>query len=151
MTVAVSADAVERLLNETPFARLYGFHLRSLADGECVLDIPYRAEFDRPDGLISGPVFMCAADIGVWFAIMTRLGEADGAAAVTVEMQTAFLRGGSREDVQCRARVLKWGKRLIYATAECVSAHCELLTHHTLTYIRPERHSKRGERGGAEV
>lgn len=138
MTLTISSAEVTQLLSETPFARIYGFRLHSLGDGECRLLIPYQAQFDRPDGLISGPVYMTAADIGVWFAIMTRLGLRDGASTVTVEMKTAFLRGASGQDIFCRAKILKWGRRLIYASAECIDAQGELLTHHTLTYIRAD-------------
>ncbi len=138
MSLAITSDEVNALMQDAPFAHLYGFRLNALDDGACVLDVPYQSKFDRPDGLISGPVYMCAADIAVWFAIMTRLGVRGGAPTVTVQMQTAFLRGAVREDVQCRAKVLKWGKRLIYGTAECVNAKGNLLTHHTLTYIRPQ-------------
>ena len=136
MSLAITEAEVTQLLVEAPFARLYGFQLHSLADGECVLHVPYQTVFARPDGLISGPVYMSAADTALWFAIMTRLGRTDGMATVTVEMQTAFLRGAVAEDVRCRARVLKWGRQLIYGSAECETLTSKLLTHHTLTYIR---------------
>ncbi|MCA1554523.1 MAG: PaaI family thioesterase, partial [Chloroflexi bacterium] len=114
MALAITPDEVAALLHDAPFARLYGYRLHSLADGECVLDIPYQPQFDRPDGLISGPVYMAAADVGVWIAAMTRLGRAEGTPTVTIEMKSAFLRGATREDIQCRATILKWGKRILY-------------------------------------
>jgi acyl-coenzyme A thioesterase PaaI-like protein len=67
---------------------------------------------------------------------MTRLGKSLG--AVTVEMKTNFLRAARQEDFRCSARVLKLGKRLVYGVAECTNLRGDLLTHHTLTYLRPE-------------
>jgi acyl-coenzyme A thioesterase PaaI-like protein len=72
----------------------------------------------------------------MWLAIKTRLGLADG--SVTAEMNTNFLGGAKREGFRCSVKVLKFGRQLIYGTAECVSADGRLLTHHTVTYIRVE-------------
>jgi acyl-coenzyme A thioesterase PaaI-like protein len=53
-------------------------------------------------------------------------------------MTTAFLNPGRQEDFFCTAKILKLGTRLIYGTAECVTDEKKLLTHHTMTYIRPD-------------
>src|SRR6266568_2359184 len=66
---------------------------------------------------MSGQVFMAAADVAMWLAIMTKLGTSE--AAVTAEMKTNFLNGAREEDFLCQAKILKLGK-----------------THHTITYIR---------------
>ena len=72
----------------------------------------------------------------MWLAIITKLGATDG--SVTAEMKTNFLGGTKRSGFRCTARVLKFGRRLIYGVAECVSSDGQLLTHHTVTYIRNE-------------
>ena len=135
MSVAVTDAEIRQLLMETAFAKLYGFQLLELGDGGCSLTIPFQDAFERPGGIVSGPVFMAAADVAVWVAIKTKLGLSD--ASVTVEMKTNFLSGAKREDIRCNSKLLKVGRRLIYGTAECLSADGRILTHHTLTYIRP--------------
>ena len=135
MSVAVTDAEIRQLLKETAFAKLYGFQLLELGDGECSLTIPFQDAFERPGGIVSGPVFMAAADVAMWVAIKTKLGLSD--ASVTVEMKTNFLSGAKREDIRCNSKLLKVGRRLIYGTAECLSADGRILTHHTLTYIRP--------------
>jgi acyl-coenzyme A thioesterase PaaI-like protein len=133
--LAVSKAELQRLLSEQSFLRHYNFRVRSIAAGECVITVPFRRSFERPGGIVSGLVFMAAADVAMWFAIKTLLGLDDG--CVTAEMKTSFLAAAKEQDFRCRAEILKLGKRLVYGVAECASADRKLLTHHTLTYIRP--------------
>jgi uncharacterized protein (TIGR00369 family) len=133
----VTREELQQLLREYAFTRNLGLTVYSLADGECTLHGPFHTDFERPGGIVSGQVFMTAADAAMWFAIKTKLGLAD--ASVTAEMKTNFLSGARREDFLCTAKVLKLGRRLIYGVAECVTGKGRLLTHHTLTYIHPEK------------
>jgi uncharacterized protein (TIGR00369 family) len=136
-----SPSELNRLLDTHDFTRRMGLRVVSLGDGECELAVPYGSEFDRPGGIVSGQVFMHAADVAFWLAIKTRLGLDD--ASVTSSMTTAFLGSASREALRCHARVLKLGRRLIYGCAEC-SAGDRPVTHHTLTYARMDAASTGG-------
>src|SRR6266852_370746 len=139
MTLACSEKELEQLLSDVAFTRNFGFVFHEIADGECSIDVPFQAAFERPGGIVSGQVFMAAADVAMWLAIKTKLGMAD--ASVTAEMKTNFLGGAKREGFRCTAKVLKLGRRLIYGVAECVDSKGRLLTHHTVTYIRAEQPS----------
>jgi acyl-coenzyme A thioesterase PaaI-like protein len=130
----VTVDELNALLAAHEFTRRPGFRVSSLGDGECELAAPYSREYDRPGGVVSGQLYMHAADVAFWLAIKTRLGLKDG--SVTSGMTTAFLGSAREEGFSCRARLLRLGQRLIYGEAEC-SAAGRLLTHHTLTYARP--------------
>jgi uncharacterized protein (TIGR00369 family) len=132
---AVTKRELQRLLIDLPFVRNYGLRVHSISPGECALTVPFQQAFERPGGIVSGLVFMAAADVAMWLAIKTLLGRDDG--CVTAEMKTSFLAAAKRQDFRCRARILKLGKRLVYGVAECFSHDRKLLTHHTLTYIRP--------------
>jgi uncharacterized protein (TIGR00369 family) len=137
MSLACHRQELEQLLSHVAFTRNFGFALGDMGEGECSIDVPFQAVFERPGGVVSGQVFMAAADVAMWLAIKTRLGIDD--ASVTAEMKTSFLGGARREGFRCTARVLKLGRRLIYGVAECVDARGRLLTHSTVTYIRPEQ------------
>ncbi len=104
------------------------------ADEEkCTLELPHRADLERPGGIINGPALMAAADCAMWLAIKTRLGmERD---ALTSELNTAFLAPAKGEHVYCTARILKFGRRSIYGTAECHSKAGQIYSHHTVTYM----------------
>jgi uncharacterized protein (TIGR00369 family) len=136
MRLACSERELEQLLAEVAFTRNFGFVLRGIADGECTIEVPFQTAFERPGGIVSGQVFMAAADVAMWLAIKTKLGLDD--ASVTAEMKTNFLGGARQEGFLCTAKVLKLGRRLIYGVGECVDNNGRLLAHHTVTYIRPE-------------
>jgi len=136
MSVACSEAELEQLLASVAFTRNFGFTLHEISDGQCAIDVPFQPAFERPGGIVSGQVFMAAADVAMWLAIKTRLGLADS--SVTAEMKTNFLGSARREGFRCTAKVLKLGRRLIYGVAECVDSKGQLLAHHTLSYIRAE-------------
>jgi acyl-coenzyme A thioesterase PaaI-like protein len=134
-SLAVTAPELHQLLHQVAFTRQYGFQLQAIADGVCTLYVPFQEVFERPGGIISGQVFMAAADVAMWLAILARLGMADR--SVTVAMTTTFLQAAGRESFRCTATILRAGKRLVYGVAECVTTAGTRLTHHTLTYARP--------------
>lgn len=141
MPPAVTEAELRRLLDEVVFTRAYGFTLQAIGDGECTLEVPFQAAFERPGGIVSGQVLMAAADVAMWLAIMTRLGSRDG--SVTAGMTSAFLGVARREPFRCTARILKLGRRLVYGIAETTGADGRLLAHHTLTYARAARADRR--------
>ncbi len=100
---AVSKPELQRLLADLPFVRAYGFRVHSIGPGECILTVPFRQAFERPGGIVSGLVFMAAADVAMWLAIKTLLGSDDG--CVTAEMKTSFLAAAKEQDFRCRAKI----------------------------------------------
>ena len=130
----VGVDALNGVLERTPFLKPYGFSVRSCAEGECVLHVAFAPAMERPGGIVSGMTLMGAADVAMWLAIMTKRGQDEH--WVTSDMKTAFLRSGRQEDFLCTARILKIGNRSAYGTAECTGSSSGLLAHHVLTYVR---------------
>jgi acyl-coenzyme A thioesterase PaaI-like protein len=130
----VTIEQLNALLQANEFTRRPGFRVTGVDEGECEMAVPYAPEYERPGGIVSGQLYMHAADVAFWLAIKTRLGMEDG--SVTSAMTTAFLGSARREGFACRARILRLGQRLVYGDAECRLAGA-LLTHHTLTYARP--------------
>src|SRR5580692_3656287 len=131
MNFACSEKELEQLLADVAFTRNFGFVLNGIGDGQCSLDVPFQEAFERPGGIVSGQVFMAAADVAMWLAIKTKLGMADS--SVTAEMKTNFLGSAKKEGFRCNAKVLKLGRRLVYGVAECVDGSGRLLAHHTIT------------------
>ena len=137
MILPVKVEDLQALLShDNAFTRPFGFRVESAGDGVCTLEVPFRREWERPGGIVSGIVFMTAADVAMWLAIKTQSGLDDP--SVTSHMQTSFLESARGEDFVCRATVLRPGRRTTYGEASCLSKTGRLLTHHTLTYVRPK-------------
>ena len=81
---------------------------------------------------------MAAADVTMWLAIFTLLGER-ATMAVTTDMRTSFLAGLAGEPFWCRATVIDDGTQLLFGTADCVDRNGRIMTHHALTYIHPPK------------
>ena len=101
--MTATREDLERVLAGAGFQAAHGFRIRAVADGEVTIEVPFRKAFERPGGVVSGPVFMAAADAAMWLAVLSHLGVADG--AVTVELNSAFLSAARAEDFTCTARV----------------------------------------------
>ena len=127
-------EEIERLLGAAAFNAYFRFRVAAIGDGTCTIAIPFREEFLRPGDVVSGPVFMAAADAATWLAIAMRRGADE--TWVTVDLKTAFLRPAGRESFTCTGRLLKVGRHLIYGVAECARGDGTLLSHHTVTYVR---------------
>lgn len=132
--VMLDVAAAQRLLDGSPFGPWWGFVVEAVSEGEARLRLPFRAELQRPGGVLQGGCAMTLADVTCWIAILSIFGEDD--AAVTQQMTTSFL-GPARTDLLCESRIMRPGRRVVYGTATTTDADGKLVSHHTLTYLRP--------------
>ncbi len=133
----ISLEQFERITRERlPFAERLGYRIERLDHGAAVARAPYREDFLRPGGTISGPVLMGLADFAMFGAVLSMIGAVE--LAVTTSLNINFLRRPLPGDIVAEARILKLGKRL--AVGE-VSLHRdadeELVAHVTSTYSIP--------------
>ena len=124
---------LQKLLNRSRFIRHYGFRVIRSGEDACVIELPHKPLLERPGGIINGPALMAAADCAMWLAIKARIGMDKG--ALTSELNTAFLSPAKGGHVYCTAKILKFGRRSIYGTAECHSKAGQVFSHHTVTYM----------------
>ncbi len=140
-SLQVTVEQLQKLLScETAFTKACRFVVADITPGSCTIEAPHLPHMERPGGILSGPVFMTAADVAMWLAIKTLRGIDDP--SVTSHMQTQFLRSAREEGFTCRAVVLSLGRRTAFGTAECASLGGRLLSHHTLSYVTPGRSSE---------
>src|SRR5207245_8252218 len=117
---AVTIEQLQQLIvRQTAFTRAYGFLVTAASDGACSLSVPYLPHFERPGGIVSGQVFMLAADVAMWLAVKTLRGLDDP--SVTGHMTTDFVQSVRAEPFTCKATVRKLGRRTAFGTAECLS------------------------------
>ena len=121
-----------------PFVVQLGYRVESLEPGRALVRAPYREDFLRPGGTISGPVLMGLADYAMFAAVLTLIGRAD--LAVTTNLNINFLRRPLPGDVIADALILKLGKRLAVGEVELFSAGDDQpVALVTATYVLPDQ------------
>lgn len=121
-----------------PLITSMGLTVETIGDGEVSVRAPYRADFQRPGGTVSGPVLMAAADFAMYGAVISRIGME--AMAVTTNLNMNFLIRPAPADVIATARLLKLGARLAVGEVNVRSTEGDtLVAHATCTYSLPPR------------
>jgi len=127
---------LQAMLDAHEFTSAFGFQVVSAGGGEATIRVPFLKRWERPGGILSGQVYMNAADCAMWVAIVASHGF--GPVTVTTELNTSFMGAAREEDITCTARILRNGRRLIYGLADCYGADGRHFAHHMLTYARAD-------------
>ena len=72
--------------------------------------VPYKDEYLRPGGTVSGPTLMALADTAMYFLVLANIGATIH--AVTTSLHITFLRRPEPRDLVAEATLLKLGKKL---------------------------------------
>lgn len=124
----------QALLDDSGFGPWWGFRVVDVETGVARLTLKSRPELFRPGGVLQGGCAMTLADVTCWTAVMSLSGPDDP--SVIQQMTTTFLRP-ARTDLTCVSTVLKPGRRISYAEASVMDTGGKLISHHTLSYLRP--------------
>lgn len=133
----ISQQEFERLACEhVPFVSQLGIQVEVIESGRATLRIPFREDFLRPGGTISGPVQMALADLTMYAVIMSLLGRVD--MAVTTNLNCNFLRRPRPAGLIARGTILKLGRRLAVGEVTLFSdGSDDPVAHVTCTYSIP--------------
>jgi len=122
--------------NQVPLVGYLGISIERIGNGTASGRVPYRAEFLRPGGTVSGPVLMALADFVMYAAVMGKIGRIE--LAVTTNLSINFLRRPEPVDVLAHAHLIKLGKRLAVGEVDMFSDGIEdMIAHVTCTYSIP--------------
>jgi uncharacterized protein (TIGR00369 family) len=135
----ITVAEFEALVRERlPFAVSLGAEIVELGPARTVLRLPYRDDFLRPGGTISGPMLMGLADLAMYAIVLAAIGRVE--LAVTTSLTINFLRKPPPAAVIAQARLLKLGKRLAVGEVELFSeGESDMVAHVTATYSIPPR------------
>ena len=133
----MTADDIDRFLAEH-FPQAAGY-LQIAAIGADTIDVvlPYRDDYLRPGGTLSGPTLMTLADTAMYFLVLAQLGPI--ALAVTTNLSMNFLRRPPPADLNATARLLKLGKTLVVGEIHIRGADQVLVAQASATYALPPR------------
>jgi uncharacterized protein (TIGR00369 family) len=120
----------------TPLAAVFGLDVEQLEAGRARVRLPFRGEFVRAGGTVSGPAMMALADYALYAVVMSVAEH--GEMAVTSNLNMTFLRRPQAGDVIGEARLIRCGKRLAYGEVTLFSnGDDEPVAHATGTYALP--------------
>ncbi|NNG04656.1 MAG: PaaI family thioesterase [Inquilinus sp.] len=133
----IEADEFEALVCEhVPLVGGMGIKVAEVGDGTCSILLPFRDDFLRPGGTVTGPAMFGLADVALYGAVLSRIGRVE--LAVTTSMTINFLRRPAPADLIAEARLLKLGRRLAYGEVLIRSSGVdEPVAHATGTYSIP--------------
>ena len=129
----LDVTGAQRVLDDSPFGPWWGFVVEAVGEGTARLRLPRRDALMRPGGVLQGGCAMTLADVTCWIAVLSIFGADDP--AMTLQMTTSFL-GPARTDLLCESSILRPGRRVVYGTATTTDTAGQLVSHHTLTYLR---------------
>ena len=134
---ALTAEELAELIRDgVPLVGGLGVEVERVGDGSVRLRLPYRADFVRPGGTVTGPAMFALADVALYGAVLSLIGRVE--LAVTTSMTVNFLRRPAPLAVVAEARILKLGKRLAYGEVMLWSeGEDDPVAHVTGTYSIP--------------
>lgn len=110
---ALDLESFVRLLDEhMPQVRAGGFTVLDMRWGRCAMQVEADARTIRAGGTISGPTMFALADLALYGAVLSQIGNVP--LAVTSDMTIHFLRKPPPRPLVGEARILKPGRRLAY-------------------------------------
>jgi uncharacterized protein (TIGR00369 family) len=106
-----------------PFFGLMGIDAESFGDGSAVLSMEVRPDMLNGVGWLQGGVYVSLIDEAMALAIYTVLTEKEGIA--TISENTNFHKGVREGKICAKARVVRRGRRIIFAEGLCYPKGCE--------------------------
>ena len=135
----ITVDEFREIVRDhLPFAATLDPEIVALGDGRATVRMPFKSDFLRPGGTISGPMLMGLADFVVYAALLSVIGRVE--LAVTTNLSINFLKKPPPRAVVAEGRMLKVGKRLAIGEVELFSeGDEEMVAHVVATYSIPPR------------
>ena len=104
--------------------------------GHAIVRMPFKDDFLRPGGTVSGPIQMLLADMTMYAVVLSLIGKVE--MTVTTNLNCNFLRRPKPADLIADGTILKLGKRLAVGEVKLFSqGEPEPVAHVTCTYSIP--------------
>lgn len=139
MALVMDREELAEFLDEA-FPQVKGdFEIDALSEEELVVRLKVEDRHLRPGGTVSGPNMFALADVGIYMAILARIGRV--ALAVTTNASIDFMRKPvAGADLIAKIRVLKLGRVLAVGEALIYSdGDARPVARSSMTYSIPPR------------
>jgi len=107
----------------------------SWGEGKAVLKMTARKEFHNGIGFLQGGFYVILADEAIALAVLAELDPGSG--TTTISETTEFIRGTKDDEIFAEAKIIRKGRRIIFAEAEVRrgSVEGDLLSKTTASYL----------------
>jgi uncharacterized protein (TIGR00369 family) len=134
---SLSAAQLQQLrerLDQVPFARLLGMELVAAGQGTATLRLSITDDLRQIHGVMHGGATASLIDTATAFAIVPMMGPDEKFS--TVDLMVNYLRPLKQGRATARARVLRFGKRLITVAADVLDDSGDLSATALSTYTK---------------
>lgn len=139
MELKMDVSALETFLEETFPQVKDEIAVQEVTEDGLVVKLKVKDHHLRPGGTVSGPTMFMMADVGVYLAVLSRIGPVP--LAVTTGCSMDFMRKpAAGTDLICRVRLLKLGRLLAVGDAMVYSeGKPDPVARATMTYAIPPK------------
>jgi uncharacterized protein (TIGR00369 family) len=127
---------VELTQRSLPAAVMLGAEPLEITERHARFRMPFRTDFLRPGGTVSGPTMMALADVAMYAILLAAVDNAEQ--AVTSNLNMNFLRRPPPGTIIAESRLLRLGRRLAFGEVEIFTeGDPDMVAHATCTYALP--------------
>ena len=109
-------DAVRKIVEGCPFIQYLGMDLKTIGPGWCETEVPIQRQYLQQDGFVHAGVLATIADHTAGMASLSLVPE--NQIVLTIEFKINILRPAIGDSLKCRAKVLKYGKKITVTESE---------------------------------
>jgi uncharacterized protein (TIGR00369 family) len=127
-------ERISNALDSVPYAKLLGISLTQIDSGTATLKMPVRKQLTQNHGVVHGGAMASLIDSATAFAIISLLEPQEK--VTTVDLTISYLRPVTKGTLNCAAKVVRSGRRLLVVSAEVFDDAQKLVATALSTYIR---------------
>jgi len=124
-------SAPAQWLSSPPFYAHLGLELDELADGRSAIRMPFRKHLGNSRGEVHGGALATIMDAAMSQAVRSMA--EPGVAAATISMTLNYF-APAHGEVKCTGRIVKGGRRVVFAEAEVIDERGTLACRATATF-----------------
>jgi len=126
-------ETIKQLAKSNPYFSLLSMSIKSLGEGNSVLEIDLDEKHLQNQGMVHGGVFSSLIDAAAFWATFTEVEEDKG--MTTIEMKLNYLAPAQKGRLIANGRCIKIGNTLALGEATVTDGHGKLLSHGTATFM----------------
>ena len=127
------AEAVTRVVNQSPYFSLLSMEIKDLKWGSCILEVKLEEKHLQPFGFVHGGAIASVMDAAAFWAVFPQVEQ--GMGLTTVEVKVNYLAPIQQGKLVAHGRCIKMGKTIALGEAMINNDKGGLVAHGTATMM----------------